>query len=276
MTASDGSWVPPEVDTRTPNVGRMYDYYLGGKNNLACDREAAEAAINAVPAARRLARENRAFLGRAVRFMSDAGIRQFVDIGTGLPTEGHVHQVTGEICPDARVAYVDNEPVVLAHARALIPQNDRTVVLDGDMRKPREILGSGEVRGLMDFSKPVGVLLVAMLHFAADDDDPRRIVRELMAPLVPGSALAISHLTSDGPPPAALETALHVYTRASAPLTVRGRDEISGLFTGLEIAEPGVVYVPDWRPTYPGRRPGRSRWLLGGVGIKPAETRQAA
>lgn len=264
------------VEPRTPNVGRMYDYYLGGKDNYACDREAAEAAINAVPAARRLARENRAFLGRAVRFMVDAGIRQFVDIGTGLPTEGHVHQVTGEICPDARVVYVDNEPVVLAHARALIPQNDRTVVLDGDMRKPGEILGSGEVRGLIDFSEPVGVLLVAMLHFATDDDDPHRIVRELTAPLAPGSALAISHLTSDGPPLAAQQSARDVYAHTSAPLTLRSREQITSLFTGLDIAEPGVVYVPDWRPAYPGHAPDRSRWLLGGVGIKPAETRQAA
>ena len=268
-------WIPPAVvDTKTPNVGRMYDFYLGGKDNIEADRQAALQVAEAVPNIARLARENRAFLGRAVRFMIGAGIDQFIDIGTGLPTQGHVHQVTGEVCPRARVVYVDNEPVVLAHARALIPPNGRTAVVEADMREPEAIIGHPATRELIDFSRPVGVLLVAMLHFATDADDPASIVGAFTSRMASGSAVAISHVTRDGPPVDALAEAEAVYRETSAPVSFRSREQIVRMFAGLEVVVPGVVYVPDWRPDGPcGEAGERSRWLLGGVGLVPGAAR---
>lgn len=269
-------WLPPEVDVRTPNIGRMYDFYLGGKDNFDADRRAALEVALAVPSVVRLARENRAFLGRAVRFMIGVGIDQFIDVGTGLPTQGHVHQVTEDACPGARVVYVDNEPVVLAHARARIPANDRTAVVAGDMRKPEEIIDHPATRRLIDFSRPVGVLLVAMLHFASDADDPASIMAAFTKRLMPGSAVAISHVTRDGPPRGALAQAEAVYQSTTASVIPRTRRQIKGLFAGLNIVRPGVVYVPEWRPPTDDRPRPDSRWLLGGVGVVPARHRSAS
>ena len=261
----------PDAGAQMPNVARIYDCLLGGKDNVEADRMAARQVVDAVPEAARFARENRDFLGRAVRFMIGHGVDQFIDVGTGLPTNGHVHQVTADECPDARVVYVDIDPVVLVHARALIPPNGRTAVVEGDMRNPETIIDYATTRKLIDFSRPVGVLLVAMLHFAADEDDPARIVRSFTAPLAAGSAVAISHVTSDGPSKMAVREVEAIYANASAPGTARSRTEITALFSGLDLVPPGVVSVPDWRPDTPERhRHGRSQWLLGGVGVVPA------
>jgi len=270
MTGSDvwGGWVPPVVDTRTPSVARMYDYYLGGKDNYEADREAAEQVAQALPDVQKLAWENRAFLGRATRFLIDQGIDQFVDVGTGLPTQGHVHQVTAAHCLDARVVYADNDPIVLSHARALIPPGARVRVVDGDLRDPASILDDPATRNLIDFSRPVGVLLVAMPHFATEADDPAGIVHAFTERLTAGSFVVLSHATCDGPPLDAVAQVETVYSEASAPIVFRTRAQITGLFAGLELVAPELRYVPRWRPD-PKKAPRRgSRLLLGGVGHK--------
>lgn len=250
-----------------PNVGRIYDAFLGGKDNFACDRQVAQEMRDAIPDVEQIAREMRAFLGRATRFLVEQGIRQFIDVGTGLPTKGHVHEVTAAHAPDSRVVYVDNDPVVLAHARALIPDRGHTTIIEGDVYDPAGILRHPDTRRLIDFDQPVAVMLVAILHFVAEFDRARAIAREFMGATAPGSYLTLSHDTRDGPPPAAVERAEKIYNQASAPLVFRTREEIAALFDGLELVEPGLEYVNQWRPT--DYSPPDRRWVLGGVGRKP-------
>ncbi|MFJ2033393.1 SAM-dependent methyltransferase [Streptosporangium sp. NPDC087985] len=241
-------WVGRGIDVNTPSVARMYDYYLGGKDNFAADRSAAEQILSIVPELRMGAQENRAFLGRAVRFMAEAGIRQFLDIGTGLPTRGSVHEVVHQIAPDARVAYVDNDPIVLVHARALLGGNqDKITVTSGDLRQPEEILKSPEIQDHLDFSKPMAVLLVAIMHFITESDDPRRIVATLRDAMPPGSYLILSHGTHEGRLEAA-DKGSKIYERANSPLVLRSRQEILDLFDGFELVDPGFVWLPEWRP----------------------------
>jgi len=223
---------------------------LGGKDNFPADRAAAAEILAAVPQAAQAARENRAFLGRAVRFLAgEAGIGQFLDIGTGLPTQANVHQVAQRIVPEARVVYVDNDPIVLVHARALLANNTTTTTaVLADLRDPEQLVGDPAVGKLLDFGQPLGLLLVAVLHFLADHDDPAGIVGRLRDGMAPGSFVVISHATADFHPEAAVARVTAVYERAGVPLALRSRDQIARLFEGFELVSPGLVQPAAWRP----------------------------
>ena len=263
MTAQDEGL--PEIDTSTPHPARMYDYWLGGKDNFPADREAAEEVLALVPQARDMARENRAFLRRTVRFLAgEAGIRQFLDIGTGLPAQGNVHEVAQAVAPDARVAYVDNDPLVHVHANALLAGSSTTIIL-ADLRKPDTILGHPKVRHLIDFDQPLALLLVAVLHFLTDEDDPAGIVARLRDAMAPGSFLAVSHATGDFNPEVATKAA-RAYDRATSPVVPRTRAEVARFFDGFALVDPGLVQVSRWRPD--GEIPEDNVWIYGGVGRK--------
>ena len=256
------------IDTTVPTTARMYDFWLGGHDNFAADRAAALKVSEAAPEAQLMAIENRNFLRRAVRYLAvEAGITQFVDIGTGLPTQGNVHQVVQEINPDARVVYVDNDPMVLAHSRAL-KTGGNTVVMEADLRNPQAILDHPGARKLIDFDQPLAVLLVAVLHFISDDDDPPAIVAAIVDALPPDSYLVLSHVTGDIRRESAASAAVH-YKKVTPGATLRGRDEILRFFAGLELIEPGVVQVPYWRTDGPELADAGKVWILGGVGRKP-------
>ncbi|MFC5832420.1 SAM-dependent methyltransferase [Nonomuraea insulae] len=234
-------------DPNTPNVARLYNYYLGGKDHFPADRVAAERILKVAPELRAAARANRAFLGRAVRHLAEAGITQFLDIGTGLPAQGNVHEVAGKLVPDASVVYVDRDPVVLVHARALPAGQGGTTVVDGDLREPDAILKDPDVSRAIDFDRPVGVLLVAVMHFVAEAERPDEIMASLRDALAPGSYLAMSHGTGDARA-AAVDRATEVYRSAGSPLILRGRERIMELFQGFELVDPGLVWLPEWHP----------------------------
>jgi hypothetical protein len=247
----------------------MYDYLLGGKDNLGVDRERAEEAIVVDPLFPRLIRENRAFLGRVVRYLADeCGIDQFLDIGTGLPTQDNVHQIAQRINPAANVVYVDNDPVVLSHGRALLASNDNTTVIQADLRDPQAILAQPEVRRLLDFDRPVALLLVAILHFVPDVDNPHKILDELRASLPKGSYLALTHGSPDLRPDV-VHKMEEVYARTASPAIARSREKVSAFFGDFEMAEPGLVWVPWWRPEAQPAEDSDLIWFLGGVGRKP-------
>jgi hypothetical protein len=246
----------------------MYDYWLGGHDNFAPDRIAALRVAEMSPELPLVARANRAFLGRAVRFLAgEAGIRQFLDLGAGLPTKGNVHQVAQAITPGARVVYVDNDPMVLAHSRAL-KTGEGTAVIRADLRDPDTILGHPDTRRLLDFSEPLAVLFVAVLHFVGGPDAYAAVARFTGA-AAPGSYLVLSHITGD-PDPEAAAAFTTVYAGTANPNTLRSREEILGFFDGLEMLEPGLVPVHQWRPDDPGAAHPRRAWMVGGVGRKPA------
>ncbi|HEY5989688.1 MAG TPA: SAM-dependent methyltransferase [Streptosporangiaceae bacterium] len=238
-----------EIDTSKPHPARLYDFYLGGKDNYAADRAAAKEVLRVAPEVRVMARENRAFLRRAVRFLvGEAGIRQIIDIGTGIPTAGNVHQVAGEIAPGTRVVYVDNDPIVHVHANALLTVTGATGIVLADLREPEVILAHPRVRELIDFSRPVALLLVAIVHFITDAEDPAGILAAFRDALVPGSYLALSHGTADFHAPETVSQAAAVYERATAPLVLRSHAQISALFDGFPLVDPGLVQVPLWCP----------------------------
>jgi hypothetical protein len=267
----------PAVDLRTnvPHPARVYDYLLGGKDNFPADREAAAAGMKANPNSRTPPRENRAFLRRAVRYLAgEAGIGQFLDIGTGIPTAPNVHQIAQEINPTARIVYVDNDPIVLAHARALLTSTPggRTDYIDADLRDVDKILNSPQLRETLDFSKPVGLLLIAIMHFVPDADDPYGVAARLLDALPSGSYLALSHLTGDFDP-AAWEGVIAVYRRSGVTMQVRSRADVQRFFDGLEMVEPGLQSLPQWRPdadSDPATRPTDTAVsVYGGVARKP-------
>jgi O-methyltransferase involved in polyketide biosynthesis len=263
---------PVDIDTSVPSPARMYDYYLGGKDHFASDRKAAEEIYTQIPDLPEVARDNRAFLRRAVRTLVDAGIRQFIDVGTGLPTQGSVHEIAQGIDPASRIVYVDNDPIVLAHARALLTSSPEgaTAYIDADLRKPEEIFGHPDVRALIDVDQPVGLLMVAVLHFITDEEDPRGLLSRYRSRLAPGSHIAIAHATKEDRPPEAVQKMTDVYRRASAPFNFRTRKQILSFFDGLDLVEPGLVHCPDWRRE-PGTRPSPSAgWNFAGVGVLPA------
>jgi len=237
------------IDTTRPHQARVYDYWLGGKDNFAVDREAAERALAAYPGLRRGVRAQRAFLANAVGYLArTAGVRQFLDIGTGIPTANNTHEVAHAADPGARIVYADNDPMVLAHARALLTGTTPGTVsyLDADLRDTAKILT--EAAALLDFTKPVGVLLVGILQLIPDEDDPRAIVTRLMQAVPPGSWLAIFHPASDILADRMSEAARQVSARAAAPTTLRSKAEVMRFFDGLELLEPGLVQVHRWRP----------------------------
>jgi len=247
----------------------MYDYYLGGKTHFAADREAADQVLAVLPEGRDMAVANRAFLGRAVRFLAGTGIRQFIDIGTGIPSPGNTNEVARACAPDARVVYVDNDPIVIAHSRALLSGHGSgaTTVIQADLRAPAGLLGHPDLLRVIDFTQPVAILLVAVLHFIRDSEQPAAAVEQLKQAMAPGSYLVISHGTQDFHPVRAAE-AVRFYERASAPFVLRPKSEISAFFDGLELLEPGLVQLPLWRPSA-GPPAGLDRvWLYAGAGQK--------
>jgi S-adenosyl methyltransferase len=264
---------PQGVDISRPHSARMYDYFLGGKDNFAADRETADLALKNMPTARLMARENRKFLGRAVRYLAgEAGIRQFLDIGTGLPSAESTHEVAQRIAPDSRVAYADNDPLVLAHARALLTSNPagRTAYIQADLREPEKILADPAVRGTLDFSQPVALMLVAILHFIGDADDPAGIVSTLLEGLPPGSYLVASHGTADFNPEG-VDGMVRAYQAGGVTLQARSAEEFGRVFfSGLDLVPPGVVLLTEWRPADGEPIPAPEELnLYGAVGRKP-------
>jgi hypothetical protein len=238
----------PDFDITTPHIARIYDYWLGGKDNFEADRQAAEMALAATPTILPGVTANRRFLGRAVRYMIDEGrIGQFLDIGTGIPSASNTHEVAQAAAPDARVVYVDNDPIVLTHARALLTGNPGTTAyIDADARDTSRILA--EAAATLDFSRPVGIMLIAVLHCVPGPDEPGRIIADLMAACTPGSYLAITHPARDQ-----LDVAVKAEESLSRSMgmkvTFRTRDAVERLFDGTKLADPGVVPVQEWRPT---------------------------
>ncbi|MCD0450485.1 SAM-dependent methyltransferase [Actinocorallia sp. API 0066] len=258
-----------DIDVTVPNVARMYDYYLGGKDNYAVDRETAARVLRAAPQTPALARANRAFLGRAVRHLvHEAGITQFLDLGAGLPTQGNVHEVAQEADPASRCVYVDNDPVVLAHGRALLTGVAGAAVLAGDLRRPADLLADLRHKATLDLTEPVAVLLVAVLHCLTDEEDPWKAVRAIGDAVPSGSHLVVSHITAAELPDAA-EAGAAVYRRAGAAMTLRPRAAIARFFDGFDLLEPGLVPLTEWRPGPAGAPLGLPAWFLCGVAVKP-------
>jgi hypothetical protein len=235
-------------DTSVAHIARVYDYWLGGKDNFAADRAAAEQAIAAWPDIVWSVRANRAFLARAVRYLAGEGIRQFLDIGTGIPAANNTHEVAQSVAPESRVVYVDNDPVVLAHARALLTSGPHGVTsyVDADLRDTRRVLSAAA--GTLDFSRPVAVMLMAILQHVGDADDPYAIVATLLGALPAGSYLALSHPASDIEAEAQGEMAERLNQTMAEKVTMRDRAQVTRFFDGLELVEPGLVRVPEWRP----------------------------
>jgi hypothetical protein len=243
--------LPPLVDVSRPNPARIYDYLLGGSNNFAVDRETAEQALAAGHFTAAPAIANRSFLRRAVRFMTEQGIDQFLDLGSGIPTVGNVHEIAQQANPNARVVYVDNEPVAVAHARQLLADDPNTAIVATDLRDPASVLNHPDARALLDFGRPVGLLMVAVFHFISEQDHPARIVAGYASAVPDGSYLAISHYSQDGYDDAKIERArkaLETYQRTATPLYARGRADLARLLSGQEIVPPGIVWTPAWRP----------------------------
>lgn len=244
---------PPGIDISQPSIARTYDCFLGGKDNFVIDREIAKRTLEIMPDGEKGARANRAFLRRVVRYLvKEAGIRQFLDLGSGLPSAGNVHEVAHETDPSARVVYVDNDPVVLVHARALMVASDATSVITADVREPQRILEHPDVRRLLDFSRPLGLLMFAILHHVNDEEDPESIVATFRAALAPGSHLAISHFQNPGEErPDDARYALEgerLFNTTFGTGRWRGRDEIMAYFGDMKLLDPGLVPLPDWRP----------------------------
>ncbi|MER8182467.1 SAM-dependent methyltransferase [Kitasatospora sp. NPDC094015] len=263
--------VPVDLRPDVPHPARMYDYYLGGKDNFPADRAAAEQVVSLGPLVRISARANRSFLGRSVRHLARQGITQFLDIGTGIPTAGNTHEVAQQILPDARVAYVDNDPIVLVHGRALLTGSATGTVnvVQGDLRDPKSVLADPAVRAVIDFDRPVALLLYAVLHFIDEADDPYGIVRTLLDALPSGSHLALSHGTADFLTTEEADRGPAVYRGATAQLTMRSKDQVARFFDGLELAEPGLVTAPLWRPDEEPQDTDHQVAIWAGVGRKP-------
>jgi S-adenosyl methyltransferase len=265
---------PPGVDPTRPSIARAYDAYLGGKDNFAVDRRVVRKTDEVLPEVSACARANRAFLRRVVRYLvGEAGIDQFIDLGSGLPSAGNVHEVAQAIDPRVRVVYADNDPMVLAHGRALLGANDTTTVITRDVRRPREVLADPEVGKYVDFGRPLGLLLFAILHHINDGEDPGGIARVLREALPSGSFLAISHFcdVSREYPDEAKRTAAteKIFNELLGTGRWRRREEIAGYLGDFELVEPGLVPLQDWRPdpNDPGE-PFAHHWLVGGVARK--------
>ncbi|WP_406153358.1 SAM-dependent methyltransferase [Streptomyces sp. NBC_01023] len=253
------------IDTSRPHPARIYDYLLGGKDNYQVDQQAAERLAAAAPEVRIGVRANRAFLRRAVRYVIGSGVRQILDIGTGLPTSPNVHETAQEVAQDVRIAYVDNDPIVNAHANALLSRSGATSVVLGDLRDPRAILDHPDIRRVIDFDEPVAVLLIAILHFLTDAEKPGQVVATLRDALPAGSFLVLSHATSDFADRSAAQA---VYNNATATLNLRSRAEVERFFDGFELIGPGLAQVPFWRPDAPPPAGSDEIGFYGGVARK--------
>jgi SAM-dependent methyltransferase len=268
--ADEPGWVPAGIDVRRANVARVYDYLLGGSHNFLADQDLGRSLVATDPSVRAIARANRDFLGRAVRFIAGAGVRQFLDIGSGIPTEGNVHEVAQRASPDARVVYADIDPVAIAHSKALLAGNQATAVIEADLRQPQRILDHDTTRRLIDLSQPAGLLLVSVLPFIPDVEDPWQIVATLRDALAPGSYLVLAHATDDSRPVVA-QAAEKVYNHGvSAQARMRSRADILRFFDGFDLVDPGLVHIPRWRPDPPADVTGDAArfWVLAGVARK--------
>lgn len=265
---------PAGIDVTRPHPARIYDYGLGGDNHFAADRAVADRVLEIIPTARTMPLENRKFLRRAVRYLAgEAGIRQFLDIGSGLPATGNVHEVARAVDPRCRVVYVDYDPLVLVHARALLASAEddgRTGFIQGDLRDPASILADSVTREILDLSQPVALVLCAVLHFLTDSDNPPEIVGTLLDALPAGSYLVASHATFEHTPPEQAEQSLRAYRASGIPFEPRDHDDFAGAaFRGLDLVPPGVVLVSEWRPEEDARPSAAEVSTYGGVGRKP-------
>jgi CheY-like chemotaxis protein len=248
---TDPTMLPPsgwEVDIARPSAARIYDYFLGGYHNFESDRRVGRAAIDIFPDLPLILQANRAFLRRSVRFLVEQGIDQFIDVGAGIPTSGPTHEVARAVNPEARVLYVDNDPVAVTQARALLEGDARSAVIQADGRRPREILEHAETRALLDLTRPVAVLLLAFLHFVPDQAEAEDLVRVLREAVPSGSYFALTHATNEGASREAMERMSLLYAQTNSPYRARGREEIEPFFAGLTPVEPGLVYMTAWRP----------------------------
>jgi hypothetical protein len=244
---------PLGIDTTKPSVARVYDYMLGGKDNYEIDRQVAAMALKIAPDAPEAAQANREFLRRTVRHLAgEAGIRQFLDIGSGLPTQGNVHEIAQSVAPGTKVVYVDHDPIVLVHGQALLAADASTTVIEADAREPEKIIEDRKTRALIDFGEPVGLLMFGLLHHLADEEDPGGILARLVAPLAPGSHVVISHFHNPGEahPEVSKQacTAEKLFNENLGTGRWRTREELLAYFDGLDLLEPGLVPLPEWRP----------------------------
>ncbi|HUK71849.1 MAG TPA: SAM-dependent methyltransferase [Streptosporangiaceae bacterium] len=267
---------PPGLDVSRPSPARMYDYYLGGINNFQVDRDAAAMITRVVPELRDIAWANRSFHQRSARWIAERDVRQFIDVGAGLPTAGNTHDVVQKTIPAARVAYLDNDPMVLAHASSLISLAGNTRFIAADVRDPDDVLHNPELRGLIDFDEPVGFLITAVLHVVTDDLDPWRLLARYLAALPSGSYLSLSHMTADKNPPRAVQAFLDVYATATQSGCFRTKEQVERFFDGLELvppyegAAPAICYAGEWGADDPALADSEgSRWLWCGVARRP-------
>ncbi|WP_267241899.1 SAM-dependent methyltransferase [Streptomyces sp. PR69] len=247
------AWAPQGIDISVPSVARIYDYYLGGSHNFEVDREAARKAMEFMPGLPKIMQAHRAFMRRAVHYAVSRGVTRFLDIGSGIPAFGNVHEVAREADPAARVVYVDHDPVAVAHSRAVLEGDGLSAVVAADLRKPCDILHSHEVTSLLDPGRPVALLLVCVLHFLQDADDPYGAVAELRDALPPGSLFIASHASYEGMPVPEQQAdgAIDVYRNIRNPIVMRTRAQVEGFFEGYEMVDPGLVSPPLWRPSGP-------------------------
>jgi hypothetical protein len=274
---SERARIPAGVDPAKPAPARIYDYLLSGENNFPSDREAAQRIMALVPEIRDCAWANRGFHQRAAAWIAGCGVRQFIDIGSGLPTVGNTHDVVRSVDAECRVVYVDNDPMVRAQSGQLLNGTTGVTVILGDLRDPGPLLADPELRALIDFSQPTGLLMTAVMHFVADDSDPRVLVRQYLDALAPGSYLALSHLTSDHKPPRAVREFCRVFARATEQMHFRSRSDVEGLFDGLRLVSPHdperpgrLCYAGDWEAEDADLADSDgSRWLYCGVARRP-------
>lgn len=264
------NWAPESIDLNRPNAARIYDYLLGGAANFEQDRVFADQLLTVVPEARSAARMNRAFLRRAVRYCVEAGIRQFLDVGSGIPTAGNVHEIAQALAPESRVLYVDSEPVAVTHSELLLRGNERAASMRADIVRPDVVLRSPEAARLIDFDQPVAVLMVAVLHFVPDAAEPGPAVARYVEAAAAGSYLVLSH-AAEQPRSERVDQVDQLYQSSANQGVRRGRDDIAAFFAGTELVDPGLVWTPQWRPESPedvGEHPEASL-ILAGVGRKP-------
>ncbi|QUH03200.1 SAM-dependent methyltransferase [Saccharopolyspora erythraea] len=263
-------WWAAGVDLNKPSSARVYDVHLGGSHNFEVDREVAEAASRLMPTLPAVLRANRSFLRRAVRYLAGQGITQFLDLGSGIPTVGNVHEIAQRENPECRIVYVDNDLIAVAHSRSLLEGNDRAEAVRADLRHPDEVLGHPDVAAMLDLRQPIAVLMFAVLHFVADEDEPAAIVGRYVEAIAPGSYVAISHACNDHVDESTLQAA-ELYSRRIGGFHMRPAERIAEFFAGLSLVEPGLVDLTEWRPDSPEQQPRDEKlWTgPGGVGRKP-------
>ena len=250
MLVDRPDWAPKDVDIEKASAARLYDFFLGGSYNFEVDRELGRKVAAVAPGVFDFTRLNRAFLRRAVRYLVDQGVDQFLDIGSGIPTAGNVHEIAQKANPDARIVYVDNEPVAVAHSDLLLEGNPNAIAVEADLRDPDSILGHPKTRQMLDFSRPIGLLTVAVYHFIPESDEPLALAARYRSALPSGSYLALSHVTMDAMGEQ-IRQLIELYRNSQNPVTARTREQFTAMFEGFDIVEPGVVFTPQWHPESP-------------------------